>query len=141
MSNTAILLDKATMDKHGFTMNRFIEISSLGYYGFNNDLINDMVHFEIFPQVYKIKNKMYVEKISIFGVVEKLLEREMVWYKAVEANEEAAKAKKELEAIAMPIDELDALVAEAKEQGIEDLDAIDAYVQEHKATVAEPLND
>lgn len=132
MSNTTIVLDKATMDKNGLNMARFIEISALGYYGFNNDLINDMVHFEIFPQVYKIKSKLYVEKISIFGVVEKLLEREMVWYKAVEANEEAAKAKAELEAIAMPVDELDALVAEAKEQGIEDLDAIDAYVKEHR---------
>lgn len=132
MSNTTIVLDKATMDKNGLNLARFIEISALGYYGFNNDLINDMVHFEIFPQVYKIKNKLYVEKISIFGVVEKLLEREMVWYKAVEANEEAAKAKKELEAIAMPVEELDALVAEAKEQGIEDLDAIDAYVKEHR---------
>lgn len=136
MSNTTIVLDKATMDKNGLNMARFIEISALGYYGFNNDLINDMVHFEIFPQVYKIKSKLYVEKISIFGVVEKLLEREMVWYKAVEANENAIKAKAELDAIAMPVDELDALVAEAKEQGIEDLDAIDAYVKEHRATLA-----
>lgn len=120
------------MNSNGLRVNQFIEISDLGYYGFNNELINDMVHFEIFPQVYKIKNKFYVEKKSIFGVVEKLLEREMVWYKAVEANEEAAKAKKELEQIAIPVEELDALVAEAKEQGIEDVEAIDAYVKEHR---------
>ena len=132
MSTTAILLDKATMNSNGLRVSQFIEISDLGYYGFNNGLINDMVHFEIFPQVYKIKNKVYVEKKNIFGVVEKLLEREMVWYKAVEANEEAAKAKQELEQIAMPVEELDALVAEAKEQGIEDVEAIDAYVKEHR---------
>lgn len=132
MSNTTIVLDKATMDKNGLNMARFIEITALGYYGFNNELINDMVHFEIFPQVYKIKSKLYVEKISIFGVVEKLLEREMVWYKAVEANEEAEKAKKELESIALPVDELDALVAEAKEQGIEDIEQIDEYVKQHR---------
>ena len=103
MSTTAILLDKATMDNNGLTIAKFIEIGALGYVGFNNELINDMVHFEIFPQVYKIKNKFYVLKTDIFGVVEKLLERELVWYKAVEANENAAKAKAELESIALPL--------------------------------------
>lgn len=133
MSNTTIVLDKATMDKQGITIARFIEISALGYYGFNNEIINDMVHFEIFPQVYKIKSKLYVEKLSIFGAVEKLLEREMVWYKAVEANENAIKAAKELEAAALPIEELNALVDEAKSAGIEDVDAIDAFIKTKKS--------
>lgn len=121
MTNTTIVLDKKTMEERNINMARLVEITDLGYFGFDNDIINDMVKYEIFPQVYKVKTKLYVERRVIFGIVETFLKNAMTLYKAVEESE---KVKAELAERAVPLDVLTEVMDEAKEAGIEDVEQV-----------------
>lgn len=138
MSNTTIVLDKKTMEERGISMSRMILISDLGYYGFTNEIINSMVEFEIFPQVYKIKSKFYVEKQVIFGIVETFLKNAMTLYKAVDETE---KVKKELEARAVPVELLTEVMDEAKEAGIDDVEQVQELLDAKLADKVAVLED
>lgn len=136
MSNTTIVLDKKTMDERGINMGRLILISDLGYYGFSNEIINSMVEYEIFPQVYKVKSKFYVEKRVIFGIVETFLKNAITLYKAVDESE---KAKAALAEQAVPLDMLTEVMDEAKAAGIEDVEQVQAMLDEKKQLLGAPL--
>lgn len=104
----------------------FIEVNELGRFGFTNEIINEMVKYEIFPQLYRVKNKIQVIKNEIFGVVEVLLRRSMQLYQAVDARDQAAEiiAKE-----AISIAELNSKIAEAKNNGATDTESVAAYIE------------
>lgn len=81
----------------------FISVEHLGKYGFTDQIINDMVTFDIFPQLYKVCGAIYVLREDIFGsVVRKLLENSMAVYKHVQDLDEArAKIKEVMEDVIM----------------------------------------
>lgn len=81
----------------------FISVESLGKYGFTDQIINDMIRFEIFPQVYLVTGAVYVLREEIFGaVVRKLLENSMAIYQNVQDLDEArAKIKGAMEDVVM----------------------------------------
>ncbi len=111
---TVIQLTKTQLETNKLTPKDFIEVNSLTDFGFTSEIVNDMVHYEIFPQLFKIGNKITVLKTDIFGVVETLLKRSMTLYKAVEAKDKLAD---EIGKSALPVDELDKRIKEAKEAG------------------------
>lgn len=81
----------------------FISVESLGKYGFTDQIINDMIKFEIFPQAYLVTGAVYVMREEIFGaVVRKLLENSMAIYQNVQDLDEArAKIKDAMEDVVM----------------------------------------
>lgn len=81
----------------------FISVEHLGKYGFTDQIINDMIRFEIFPQAYLVTGAVYVLREDIFGsVVRKLLENSMAVYKHVQDLDEArAKIKDAMEDVVM----------------------------------------
>lgn len=81
----------------------FISVEHLGKYGFTDQIINDMIRFEIFPQAYLVTGAVYVLREDIFGsVVRKLLENSMAVYKHVQDLDEArAKIKEAMEDVVM----------------------------------------
>jgi Na+-transporting NADH:ubiquinone oxidoreductase subunit NqrA len=123
------------MEQRGIRLGHLIEIRELGFYGFDNDIINDMVKYEIFPQVYKVKNKLYVQRSVIFGIVETFLKNAMTLYKAVEETE---KVKAELAERAVPVDVLTEVMDEAKELGIEDVEQVQELLDAKLANTTEP---
>ena len=126
----AVVLDKRTIQEMMIDVDRdLIRITDLGRFGFTNQIILDMAEFEVFPQVYKVRSHMHVMRADIFGFVQKMLENSMVLYRAVDDKEKAQRA---LEAASMPIDQLHALMDEAKELGITDPDEVNAFALERK---------
>lgn len=81
----------------------FISVESLGKYGFTDQIIDDMIRFEIFPQAYLVTGAVYVLREEIFGsVVRKLLENSMAIYQNVQDLDEArAKIKDAMEDVVM----------------------------------------
>lgn len=126
----AVVLDKRTIQEQMIDVDRdLIRITDLGRFGFTNQIILDMAEFEVFPQVYKVRNHMHVMRKDIFGFVQKMLENSMTLYRAVDDKEKAEKA---LEAASMPLDQLHALMDEAKVLGITDPDEVNAFALERK---------
>lgn len=127
-TTTVIQLTKAQLETNNLTPKDFIEVNSLTDFGFTSEIVNDMVHYEIFPQLYKIGNKISVLRKEIFGVVETLLKRSMTLYKAVEAKDKLAN---EIGKSALPVDELDRRIKEAKEAGCIGTESVAAHIQGH----------
>ena len=126
----AVVLDKRTIQEQMIDVDRdMIRITDLGRFGFTNQIILDMAEFEVFPQVYKVRSHMHVMRADIFGFVQAMLENSMTLYRAVDDKEKAEKA---LEAASMPIDQLHVLMEEAKELGITEPDAVNAFALERK---------
>lgn len=123
---TVIQLTKVQLESNKLTPKDFIEVNSLTDYGFTSEIVNDMVHYEIFPQLYKIGNKISVLKKEIFGVVETLLKRSMTLYKAVEAKDKLAE---EIGKSALPVEELNKRIEEAKVEGFVDTESVASYIQ------------
>jgi len=123
---TVIQLTKVQLESNELTPKDFIEVNSLTDYGFTSEIVNDMVHYEIFPQLYKIGNKISVLKKEIFGVVETLLKRSMTLYKAVEAKDKLAE---EIGKSALPVEELNKRIEEAKLEGFVSTESVASYIQ------------
>lgn len=81
----------------------FISVESLGKYGFTDQIVNDMIRFDIFPQAYLVTGATYVLREEIFGVVvRKLLENSLAIYQNVQDLDEArAKVKTSMEDVVM----------------------------------------
>lgn len=81
----------------------FISVESLGKYGFTDQIVNDMIRFDIFPQAYLVTGATYVLREEIFGaVVRKLLENSLAIYQNVQDMDEArAKIKASMEDVVM----------------------------------------
>lgn len=126
----AVVLDKRTIQEQMIDVDRdMIRITDLGRFGFTNQIILDMAEFEVFPQVYKVRNHMHVMRADIFGFVQAMLENSMTLYRAVDEKEKAQAA---LSAIALPLDQLEAFSREAQAAGITDPDGVNAFVLERK---------
>lgn len=126
----AVVLDKRTIQEQMIDVDRdLIRITDLGRFGFTNQIILDMAEFEVFPQVYKVRNHMHVMRTDIFGFVQKMLENSMTLYRAVEEKEKAQEA---LAAIALPLDQLEAFTSEARDAGLTDPEEVNAFVLERK---------
>lgn len=82
--------------QHGIDLGRdTVGVENLNLYGFDTELINSMVKFEIFPQTYLHMGRVLVLRREICEVVNKLLHGSMKLYETVEEadrlKEEAAK--------------------------------------------------
>lgn len=97
------VLSKEVLKAANVSKTAFIALEELGFYGFTSDIIEDMTEFDIFPKIYKIGNKIVVNKTDIFETVQQLLRKSMAIYRAVDEGE---RAKKELQENALPIEEL-----------------------------------
>lgn len=84
----AIKITAKDMLKYKFNLSDLIKVATLGFYGFDDALVNDMVNFDIFPQVFLYRNDAYVLRREIFDiVVNKLLHKELALYKIVSESE------------------------------------------------------
>ena len=74
--------------KHlGIKLSDLIEISKLGLYGYNAEIIEGMNRYEIWPDTYNLKGKFYVVKHAIFGATETLLQNAIRLYETVQEFE------------------------------------------------------
>lgn len=74
--------------KHlGINRSDLIEISKLGLYGYNAEIIEGMNRYEIWPDTYNLKGKFYVVKNAIFGATETLLQNAIRLYETVQEFE------------------------------------------------------
>lgn len=74
--------------KHlGIKLSDLIEISKLGLYGYNAEIIEGMNRYEIWPDTYNLKGKFYVVKNAIFGATETLLQNAIRLYETVQEFE------------------------------------------------------
>lgn len=81
----------ATDLKHiGLKLSDLIEISKLGLYGYNAEIIEGMNRYEIWPDTYNLKGKMYVVKNAIFSATETLLQNAIRLYETVEQYEKVS---------------------------------------------------
>lgn len=77
--------------KHlGIKLSDLIEISKLGLYGFNAEIIEGMNRYDIWPDTYNLKGKFYVVKNAIFGSVETLLLNAVRLYETVDQFEKVS---------------------------------------------------
>ena len=77
--------------KHlGIKRSDLIEISKLGLYGFNAEIIEGMNRYEIWPDTYNLKGKFYVVKNAIFGATETLLLNAVRLYETVDQFEKVS---------------------------------------------------
>jgi len=74
----------------GIKLSDLIEISKLGLYGFNAEIIEGMNRYDIWPDTYNLKGKFYVVKNAIFGSVETLLLNAVRLYETVDQFEKVS---------------------------------------------------
>lgn len=120
MTKPTIVLDKRTIAEQGILLHQLIKISDLGYYGFDAQIINEMVEYDIFPQVYKYRGSVYVAKDTIFGIVGTFIRNALTLYKAVDGAEKAkVEMLAEMEKYGVPYEQLVAYTDQAKEEAAE----------------------
>lgn len=92
MENTyACKVVTSTDLKHlGIKLSDLIEISKLGLYGYNAEIIEGMNAYGIWPDTYNLKGKFYVVKNAIFGATETLLLNAIRLYETVEQFEKVS---------------------------------------------------
>ena len=92
MENTyACKVVTSTDLKHlGIKLSDLIEISKLGLYGYNAEIIEGMNAYGIWPDTYNLKGKIYVVKNAIFGATETLLLNAIRLYETVEQFEKVS---------------------------------------------------
>jgi hypothetical protein len=86
---TTTKIDNAFMAKTGLSLKHLILVSDLGLYGFTADIIELMKHFEIFPDTFIWRKKVYVLRNQVFGIVEHFLHNSMKLYRDSEVYEKA----------------------------------------------------
>jgi hypothetical protein len=91
------------MNRLKITLGSLIRLDNLGYVGFDNEIVDAMIKFDIFPDLIEYRGDIYVRKDDIFGVVQRLLRSSMKLYEAVETvDNHVEKVAKEL-AAAVPL--------------------------------------
>jgi len=97
---------KGLKDATGLDGVECIAVAHLGKYGFSDDIINQMVKFDIFPQTYLICGMVYVARDAIFlGVVRSLLDNAMTLYQGVaDLDANAEKVSKYIEENAVKVE-------------------------------------
>ena len=93
-----------------------IAIEQLGMYGFDQEIMDGMIRYEIFPSVFTINGTDYVSGAEVFQVVRQLLRNSIRLYEAVDETEKrTAEAKELLESGAVKLKESDFQRMEAGE--------------------------
>ena len=82
-------LDKRALEQLDMGLSAFISLNDLGHYGFTGDIVSGLMEFAVFPQVYKYRNKLLVLRKDVFGLVEVLLNRSVLLYRAVDEKDRA----------------------------------------------------
>lgn len=121
----------AELRKHG--INDWCLLENLPSQGYDEDIVNLMIKYEIFPQTFLVAGQIYISKAAINLVTNKLLRTQMHMYETVETlNEAKAAAIKYLEEnkIRLDADDLEAIsngtktlaqiVDERKQEGVVD---------------------
>ena len=99
-----------------------ITIEQLGMYGFDQEIMDGMIRYEIFPPVFMVNGTDYVSGAEVFTVVRQLLRNSIRLYEAVEESEKrSAEAKDLLETGAVKLKESDFCRMEAGEITLTDL--------------------
>jgi hypothetical protein len=105
-----------------------IAIEQLGMYGFDQEIMDGMIRYEIFPPVFVVNGTDYVSGAEVFQVVRQLLRNSIRLYEAVDESEKrTAEAKELLESGAVKLKESDFQRMEAGEITLTEL------IQEKKA--------
>jgi hypothetical protein len=73
-----------------------VAIEQLGMYGFDQEIMDGMVKYEIFPAVYTINGADYVSGAEVFTVVRQLLRNSIRLYETVDESEKRTREAKEL---------------------------------------------
>lgn len=128
------------MKKMGMDLSKLILIESLGYYGFNNTIINKMVKHNIFPNVYFYRGKPYVLRASIFEAVETIMENTMLIYDQNAKNEETVERfNKMLEEEALKITPEEVKYMEDNNMSIADY--LKSKIEASESLISEQTND
>jgi hypothetical protein len=110
------------LNDHGIQPENLIRVEDLGKVGFNSEIINGMLKYEIFPQAFLVVGVAYVLREDLFKVVETLLGNALKLYESVEESEKKAKEAAQLiKENAVPITEEDFQRVEAGEISMVDL--------------------
>jgi DNA-directed RNA polymerase beta' subunit len=118
----AIKIDAQDIKTHGYTYSDFITIEALGGYGFDEEIVNKMLRYEIFPQTFVLADQPQVLRASIFKVVNGLLLNSMRLYELVDETDKAKKDMVELlEKSGVEITQEDLARIEAQEIGLWEL--------------------
>jgi hypothetical protein len=124
------------LNDHGIQPENLIRVEDLSKVGFNSEIINGMLKYEIFPQAFLVVGVIYVLREDLFKVVETLLGNALKLYESVEESEKKVKEAAQLiEENAVPITEADFQRVESGEISMVDLIATKhAAIQEGEAT-------
>jgi DNA-directed RNA polymerase beta' subunit len=118
----AIKIDAQDIKAHGYTYADFVPVEALGGYGFDEEIVNKMLRYEIFPQVFVLAGQPQVLRASIFEVVNGLLLNSMRLYELVDETDKAKKDMVELlEKSGVEITREDLARIEAQEIGLLEL--------------------
>lgn len=80
--------------KFVFIRKDWIEVNDLLKYGFDDEIINGFIKYDIFPGVLKYKGKYYVPKYAIMSIINTLLKNSIKIY---EMNEKLEQEKASIE--------------------------------------------
>ena len=91
VNNELNLPDEIT-NGHKFTFVRkdWIEVKELGKYGFDDEIINGLVKYEVMPAALRYKGKLYVPKFAILKVLHVTLVNAVKMYEMAEKHEQDA---------------------------------------------------
>lgn len=123
-----IVLTKEVRKAHGISMHQLVRLEELGKYGFDDDIINGLVKYEIMPQVYKINTSFYVLRADVLRIIHTFVKDALVLYQAVDVKKDLVVFCSE-NAVSMA--DLQKYTQEAVDSGITDPKEIDAYVLAH----------
>ena len=86
-TNPTIKISFEKAKTRGLPPSEFVMVKNLGQYGFDADIIDKMIKYDIFPQTYLIVGNVYVVKASIAGILNRMVKNTMTMYDEVAANE------------------------------------------------------
>ena len=102
-----IVITPALLAKNNLTRADLVKIEALGEYGFDNEIIQLMIAYEIMPQTFSLNKKIYVIRKEVQQVLNSILHNTMVMYDMVEKKDElVAEATAKALAEAKPLSSL-----------------------------------
>lgn len=109
------------LNRLNMSLGSLIRLDNLGYVGFDNEIVEGMLKYDIFPDLIEYRHDIYVRKDDIFAVVRQLLKNSLRLYEAVESvDNHVEKMATEL-ASAVPLSAEDLAKVQAGEMTMSDL--------------------
>lgn len=92
---STIVATKSDLKHLKVKMNDLISIEGLSLYGFDEEIINGLLDYDIFPTVIEIDHVFMVKKSSIQALINRFMKNELKIYKTVDDKEKLVKEAQE----------------------------------------------